>query len=356
MRAEFNSNGDQPSKDKAAASVIGVDVDEDRSPRPSIWIKKHFPIMCARKRNHVSKKRALRRGSGTVPLLRACGLGVVVVLAAAAAVPSSAQQAAPAVGQGAAETQEDTRAVRTREFLGLGRIPDAKLAAEGAKIFGPSCGFCHGADARGGSGPDLLRSPVVLDDNQGELVGPTVRDGRPAKGMPAFASFTDDQLRDIAEFLHLQVELAANRGTYKILNVVTGDAKAGQMYFNGAGKCNTCHSATGDLAHIGSRMDPPDLQQAFLYPGARGIADGGPKSVPKATVTLGDGKTITGTVKYQDDFYISLYDAARNYHSIALEKGVTVQVEDKLVFHRQMLDQYTNTQMHDVTAYLVTLK
>src|SRR5580704_11424714 len=107
--------------------------------------------MCARKRNHVSKKRPLRRRGGTVPLLRACGLGAVVLLAAAS-LSSPAQQARQAAGRGAAETQEDTRAIRTREFLGLGRMPDAKLAVEGAKIFGPSCGFCHGADARGGSG------------------------------------------------------------------------------------------------------------------------------------------------------------------------------------------------------------
>ena len=150
--------------------------------RPSIWIKEHFPTMCASECNHVSKKRALRRESGTVLLLRACGLGVIAALAAGAAVSSPAQQAAPAAGQSATDTQEDSRAVRTREFLGLGRRPDAKLAAEGAKIFGPSCGFCHGAEARGGSGPDLLRSPVVLDDNRGELVGPTVRDGRPKSG------------------------------------------------------------------------------------------------------------------------------------------------------------------------------
>ncbi len=141
-----------------------------------------------------------------------------------------------------------------------------KMAAEGAKIFGPTCGFCHGTDARGGEGPDLLRSPVVLDDNQGELIGPTVHNGRPSKGMPAFPSVTDEQVREIAEYLHLQVELAANRGTYRVLNVVTGDAKAGENYFNGEGKCNTCHSVTGDLAHIGSKMNPPDLQQAFLYP------------------------------------------------------------------------------------------
>jgi cytochrome c oxidase cbb3-type subunit 3 len=262
------------------------------------------------------------------------------VLASAAVSPAQEQQ-----------DQEDSRAIRTREFLGLGRLPDAKMAAEGAKIFGPTCGFCHGTDARGGSAPDLLRSAVVLDDNKGELIGQTVHDGRPAKGMPAFPSLTSEQLRDIAEFLHLQVELAANRGTYKALNVVTGDAKAGEAYFNGTGKCNTCHSATGDLAHIGNRMKPPDLQQTFLYPGARQQ-----KSEPRVTVTLADGAQVKGTLKHLDDFYVSFYDAQNSYRSIPLDKGVTVQVEDKLLFHRQMLDKYTNEQVHDLTAYLVTLK
>jgi cytochrome c oxidase cbb3-type subunit III len=247
--------------------------------------------------------------------------------------------------------QEDSRAIRTREFLGLGRMPDAKMAAEGAKIFGPTCGFCHGSNARGGSAPDLLRSSVVLDDSQGELIGKTVHEGRPAKGMPAFPSLTDEQVRDIAEYLHLQVELAANRGTYKVLNVVTGNAKAGEAYFNGPGECNTCHSVTGDLAHIGSKMQPPDLQQSFLYPAVRPQG-----SLPKVTVTLRDGTQIKGTIKHLDDFYVSLYDAEGNYHSIPLEKGVALKVDDKLMFHRQMLDKYTNQQMHDLTAYLVTLK
>jgi len=230
-------------------------------------------------------------------------------------------------------------------------MPDAKMAAEGAKIFGPTCGFCHGTDARGGSAPDLLRSAVVLDDNQGELIGQTIHDGRPAKGMPAFPSLASEQLRDIAEYLHLQVELAANRGTYKALNVVTGDAKAGEAYFNGAGKCNTCHSVTGDLAHIGSKMKPPELQQTFLYPGARQQ-----KSVTRVTVTMADGTKVNGALKHLDDFYVSLYDAQNSYHSIPLDQGVTVQVEDKLLFHRQMLDKYTNQEMHDLTAYLVTLE
>jgi len=300
--------------------------------------------MCASERNLVSN---------TVLHALRCSLATLVLLGVTAL---RAQQAKPAATEGTGETQEDNRALRTREFLGLGRMPDVKMAAEGAKIFGPNCGFCHGADARGGTGPDLLRSPVVMHDNQGEVIGSTVREGRPSQGMPAFSSLTDDQIRDISEFLHLQVELTANRGTYKILSVVTGNAKAGEAYFNGTGKCNTCHSTTGDLAHVGSKMEPPDLQQAFLYPGARGIANGGSKSAPKATVTFPNGKTVTGMVKYQDDFYISLYDADGKYHSIVLDQGVKVQVDDKLVFHRQMLDRYTNEQMHDLTAYLVTLK
>ena len=278
---------------------------------------------------------------------RRCCLALTLFLIIPCIARSQEPQASPS---NPPPQQEDSRAIRTREFLGLGRIPDAKMAAEGSKIFGSTCGFCHGADARGASGPDLLRSSVILDDNQGELVGATVRNGRPAKGMPAFPSLTEEQLRDIAEYLHLQVELSANRGTYKPLNVVTGDAKAGEAYFNGPGQCNTCHSVTGDLAHISSKISPPELQQTFLYPVAP------QRSAPGVTVIFADGRKITGTLKHLDDFYVSLDDAAGDYHSIPLQKGIQVQVEDKLLFHRQMLDKYTNRQMHDLTAYLVTLK
>lgn len=249
------------------------------------------------------------------------------------------------------QTQDGDHATQMRQFLGLGREPDARVAAEGAKLFGPTCAFCHGANARGGSGPDLLRSSVVLDDNQGEALGPVIRKGFPDKGMPAFPSLTNEQVLDIAEFLHQQVYLAANRGTYEIQNIVTGNPKAGETYFNGEGKCNTCHSASGDLAHIGSKLKPPDLQQTLLYPGSVG-----PRVAPKVTVVLKNGATLTGTLKRLDDFYVSLNDSSGNSHSIELEQRVKVEVEDKLAFHRQMLEKYTDTQIHDLTAYLVTLK
>jgi hypothetical protein len=107
---------------------------------------------------------------------------------------------------------------------------------------------------------------------------------------------------------------------------------------------------------VGSKYEPPDLQQAFLYPGARSAAPGEAKPGPQATVTLPSGQTISGTVKALDDFSVTLCDAEGQYHSISLDKNTKIAVEDKNTFHRQMLDKYTDTQMHDLTAYLVTLK
>lgn len=240
-------------------------------------------------------------------------------------------------------------AAGTREFLGLGRQPDAAAAARGKPLFVANCSFCHGANARGGdTGPDLLRSPIVLHDDKGEEIGPVVHNGRPARGMPAFPALTEVQLADLAEFLHMEIELAANRGTYQVKNIVTGNANAGEAYFNGPGKCNTCHSVTGDLQHIGTKRSADEIQHAFLYPSDR--------EPPKVTVTLPSGEKITGTLKRLDDFDVSLTDAQGEFHSYARESGVKVDVEDKLAAHRRLLDQYNDSDMHNLTAYLVTLK
>ncbi|HMF79150.1 MAG TPA: c-type cytochrome [Bryobacteraceae bacterium] len=271
-----------------------------------------------------------------------------------AALPAWAGQtpSAPPAAPAQQTTQPRRGRMNTREFLGLGREPEKESAARGAKLYGPACGFCHGPAARGAEGPNLVRSTIVLHDDKGEVIGPIIRGGRPGTPMPAFPAFTPEELHDIAEFLHMQVELAVNRSTYKPLNVVTGDPKAGQSFFSGDGKCTTCHSVTGDLAHVGAKYEPADLQAAILYPAARGSD----AAAPQATITLPSGKTLTGKIKHLDDFYVSFYDAAGNYQSVNLEKGVKVDVEDKLIAHRRMLDQMNDTRMHDLAAYLVTLK
>jgi cytochrome c oxidase cbb3-type subunit 3 len=280
---------------------------------------------------------------------------LLACLLAAADLPLLAQDEPPAAGRGAGRGAGGGRG-GTREFLGLGPAPDAAAAGRGEKLYAPGCGFCHGDKARGASGPNLVRSEVVLHDEKGELIGAVVSQGRPVKGVPAFAQFSKDQLYDIAQFLHMQVELVANRGMYKRLNVVTGDAKAGESYFNGPGGCKNCHSPAGDLAKIGARYPPDQLQTRFIWPGGGGFGGGsGGGSPQKVTVTLPSGETLSGTLKRHDDFDISMYDAHGNYHSWPRD-SVKAQIEDNLAGHRELLAKYADQDMHNLTAYLVTLK
>ena len=242
-----------------------------------------------------------------------------------------------------------------RDFLGLGTPPDPAAAERGAPLYAASCAFCHGPKARGAEGPNLIRSEVVLHDESGDKIVPYLQKGNPEKGMPAFSRLTEAQAKDIAQFLHMQVEMAANRGTYKRLNIVSGNISRGEAYFNGEGKCATCHSITGDLAKIGGKLPPDVIQNRFLWPGGGGF--GAPTRKRIATVTLPDGTTVKGTIKMLDDFNVSLYDEAGNYHSWPRQhSNVKITVEDPLKAHRELLDKYTDDVMHDLTAYLVTIK
>jgi cytochrome c oxidase cbb3-type subunit III len=232
-------------------------------------------------------------------------------------------------------------------------VPPADAVERGQKEFVAQCGSCHGTNARGDdNGPDLVRSEIVLDDEQGSLIGPFIRQGRPNDGMPAF-DLSDAQIQDVAAFLRERTQAAINRNAYTIQNVLTGDAKAGEAYFNGAGRCNTCHSATGDLAGIGSRFQPVQLQTRFLYP--RGGRGGGQSKPTTATVTPRTGPAISGTLEFIDDFTIGLRDAEGYYRSFSRDT-VKAEIQDPLAEHAKLLGQYSNTSMHDVLAYLVTLK
>jgi mono/diheme cytochrome c family protein len=241
-----------------------------------------------------------------------------------------------------------SRVEHGRDFLGLAPPADAEAAARGQKVFVQTCGFCHGPNATGAEGPDLLRSSAVLHDEKGELIGPVLLKGRPDKGMPAFATMSAAQIYDIAEFLHARVEAAANRFGYQVQNVVTGDAKAGEAYFNGAGQCNKCHSPTGDLAHVAGKFEPAELQAQFLYPDRSEVK-------PTVTVTLPSGETISGPLKRIDDFDVSLYDSAGDYHSWP-RAAVKIAIKDPLSEHRELLAKYSDADMHNLLAYLVTLK
>ena len=234
--------------------------------------------------------------------------------------------------------------------------PPAEVA-QGKQLFEANCSFCHGADARGGeTGPNLVRAQVVLDDQKGEIIAPIVRNGFPDKGMPKFA-LNDGDIAAIAAFLHNQP--LANRGAPSLLDVLVGNAKAGQTYFSE--HCTTCHSVTGDLAAIGAKYDPKTLQNLIVSGAAHESRRRGP-ATPKVapttvTVTLPSGKTVTGKLDHLSAFVVGLTEADGTYRSFARNGSVPkVVVHDPLQWHIDMLSKWDDTDIHNLTSYLVTLK
>jgi cytochrome c oxidase cbb3-type subunit 3 len=226
----------------------------------------------------------------------------------------------------------------------------------GQALFAGQCSFCHGRDAAGGEGgPDLTASELVGQDVHGDKIGPVVRNGRLDKGMPAFAP-TDEQLATIVAFIHDRKAKAkeGRRRTVDVADLQTGSAEAGKRYFDGAGGCAKCHSPTGDLAGIAGKFQGLELLRRMLYEEDRhGAGSTGP--VPTATVTLPSGQTVTGKLAYRDEFTIALVDASGWYRSWPVSQ-VKSAVNNPLEAHAELLKKYTDEDMHNVLAYLQTLR
>jgi cytochrome c2 len=222
---------------------------------------------------------------------------------------------------------------------------DQAASARGKRIYTQFCINCHGAAAKGTEqGPDLIRSPLVLRDRLGDQIGPALKTLANHK-----ADLTQSQVTDITHFLKDQIEATAkDRNPVRPPNVLTGNAEAGRAYFDGAGKCDTCHSPSGDLAGVGRKYDPIELQQRFLFPR---------RSKPlQVTVTPSGGQPVTGTLERIDDFSVALRDASGEYRIWIRGPGVKVEMNDPLAAHHQMLDVYTDQDMHNVVRYLESLK
>ena len=232
------------------------------------------------------------------------------------------------------------------------------MIERGRALYGVNCQFCHGSDARGGEGgPNLLRSELVLNDQSGELIGPVIQNGRIDQGMPKFPK-SNAQVADIAAFIHNFRVAGYDASRMKPPTILVGDAAAGEAYFKT--KCASCHSATGDLKGFGAKYaEPRDLQQAWLMPGGGGRGRGGSANVPPTTVTvtLGSGQKFEGRLLRIDDFIVTLADADGTQHTFRRDGDrPRVDVHDPLQPHKALLGVYSDRDIHNLTAYLVTVK
>lgn len=284
---------------------------------------------------------------------------VFLAAAAVAAFQLAAQSSRPSASTPESPRAPATPARRAGFRAAFPERPpaDPAMVERGKALYGVNCNFCHGSDARGGEGgPNLLRSELVLNDQHGELITPVVQNGR--EGMPKF-NLTPAQISDIAAYIHSFKVGGYDASRMTPPSIVTGDPKAGEAYFQAT--CSSCHSVSGDLKGIASKFtDPKQLQQNWLMPGAR-RGFGGPAAInvppTTVTVTLPSGQRFDGRLDRIDDFIVTLTDADGSEHTFTRE-GDTPQVviHDPLQPHKELLRKYTDKEIHDVTAYLVTLK
>jgi cytochrome c oxidase cbb3-type subunit III len=313
-------------------------------------------IHCARKRFFPVRGSIVKRGIVAAAFF-VPGL-VYLIHAQTAQTSTQTGQQTPHVRGAAAEAPSQRSAYPDRP----GAPQD--ILDRGKAVYGVNCAFCHGSDAAGGEvGPNLLRSGVVLDDQNGELIAPIVHGARVNKGMPHI-DITDAQITDIATWLHSLKVVSFTVPPEVPINIVTGNATAGQTFFQKT--CASCHSVTGDLKGLATRIpDPRALQQAWLLPGGGGgrrpnksQASTPGLHVPPTSVTviLPDGQEVEGELTRIDDFYVGLKKGDGTLLGFTRSDNTKVELHDPLAPHRELLRTYTDKNIHDVTAYLVTIK
>ena len=306
---------------------------------------------------------------GTAVIITATGVsaqqqtppaGTISPVAPQQAQPEQAkpQQSAPSAEHGGAAADP----------FGVVAYPDRVKAPQeaidrGKTTFSVNCAFCHGSDAGGGSvGPNLLRSEVVLQDKDGEMILPIVQGARMDRGMPKI-DISPSQVSDVAAWLH-SIPVKSNAGHEKI-NIVVGNADAGKGAFDR--QCGSCHSTTGDLKGFAAQYsDPRDMQQAWIMPGVQaprfpGTGGGPPVTlhVPPvtATVTEANGTSITGVLASVDEFSVSVTTPDGKAHTFTRRNGLPkVDIHDPVAAHRELLRKYNDKDIHDITAYLASLK
>jgi cytochrome c oxidase cbb3-type subunit III len=265
-------------------------------------------------------------------------------------VPPDPSRAGGRGGRGTAQGAGQSTAVTTVDSFNSAEVK------RGQSLFGRQCASCHGFDARGGSGKtdvDLLRQPVVLMDITGKQLGDFLKSGRPEKGMPKF-DLTADQVSEISAFLRYEIAaFVADHGGERH-NVFSGNSEAGEVFFNGSiGKCNTCHSVTGDLKGIGARThgDAPTLQGAILSGSGGGRGDVQPNVT--ASVTLQDGQKFVGVPLNVNDWLVEIRLADGTIKSWLPNNGWPKVIRtNRLQAHVDLMVKYTDDDIHNLAAYL----
>jgi mono/diheme cytochrome c family protein len=277
------------------------------------------------------------------------------------ALSTTAQQGVPG-GRGGAAPGQPPAVVQVS-----GRPPvDAAAHDRGRALWARECIDCHGSQARGSEkGPNIIRTKTVNFDRSaetpGSVLGPFLKAGHPTMSGKASASFTQDDVIALAHFVRQRVnDTMRGSALFTVGDILVGDRVAGETLFNGTGKCATCHtSTTRSLAGIGTRVPAPvDIQQRMMFPNTapRGRGAGPNPNTIAVTITPESGSPIAGSLVEQSDFFVTVRLDDGTVRAVRRTPGMKIVVTNPLQAHIDLLEVITDKNMHDLVAYLESLK
>ena len=224
------------------------------------------------------------------------------------------------------------------------------LAAEASKTFAGTCAGCHGLDGRGGErGPNLATRPEVVGRSDAELLQ-TLRDGKPASGMPSFAALGDAKLVAMVSYLRtLQGKNAAA--------AISGNAQHGETLFFGKARCSDCHSINGKGGFIGSDVtgfaagsSAAEIKNAIVNPDIDAQ-----QSRSKTIVTLRDGRSWEGIVRNEDNFSLQLQSLDGAFHLIQKSEVAEMKSADQPLMPDDYGKSLSPAELDDLVGYLMSV-
>jgi len=229
----------------------------------------------------------------------------------------------------------------------LGSVSFGNLYAQkpGAAIFAANCAGCHGADGRGGEhAPNIATAPEVQHLADRDLAG-IIHNGISGAGMPAFSSLKPQQITDVVAWLRIL------QGRGDIVKL-PGDPNRGEALFYGKARCSECHMVNGkggflggDLSFYGADAKPEQMRAIILDP-EKNL----PPEKKATTVVTNSGQTITGMVKGNNNFSLSLQTTDGAFHF--LQKADLTQID---LGARSLMPATTmdSKEVDDLVSYLL---
>jgi putative heme-binding domain-containing protein len=216
---------------------------------------------------------------------------------------------------------------------------------DGPALFRERCADCHGADAKGGRGPDLTR--LWQSDGADERALRIIRSGVPGSIMPASAA-PETELRAVVGYLR-SISVARPEA-------VSGNAGKGEEQF--VGSCARCHRINGqggyigpDLSRIASTQSNEVLTREIREPSASFAAGYEP-----VTLTLRDGQQIRGTRKAEDAFSIQIMDLRGRLQGYSKADLREVTRERQSIMPDFGPDRLSDSNLNDLLAYLARFR